>query len=273
MTAVTPSVIAWLLKQSQAQRGRSEVIEQTCATFADWVNLVSGNGGAGQFKQLMRVPYPQPTPVTVCMSLALPSMVQTSQRGKLYGAAPFGVPPAPLQDQVGTILVEWIVAGAQFAVMCDLGAGALSLPAVDQVTVSYATPIPTGASPGQIAVSIVPALSPGAVATLTKLPAVIPAGAFAPNTAPRQAFARRWKLTACQSPAPGVPVPIGPIVVMVGIGADPAEQVSFADFTGSAGVSAVNQGWVECGAADNYSAFNLGAVDVLATIIEQLQVG
>jgi hypothetical protein len=73
-----------------------------------------------------------------------------------------------------------------------------------------------------------------------------------------------------------LPVPIGPVVVSVIDSLNlalSAEQVSFADFTASGGISAVNQGWIEAaGPCMGYAAANLGAVPVVVKLVEQVMV-
>jgi hypothetical protein len=74
------------------------------------------------------------------------------------------------------------------------------------------------------------------------------------------------------------PVLIGPVIVSVvddpSGGGLTAEQVEFVSLGAGAGVSAVNQGWIEAGGFGlAYVANNLGAVDATVKIIEQIQVG
>jgi len=272
---VTPNLIAWLLGSSQAQRGREVPFVSTCPTFADWVLLCLGGASAGKVEQLLRVAYPEPTPVTVQIGLNLKQgPIANSITPKLYGFPAFvGFVPPLYSTTVGTVVVEWILAGATYSMLLDLGPQAVSIPACDQVTVSFFS---FALSPGQfnIGVSILPVHMPGSIGTLTRQPVVVDPGVPAVSLF-RQAWARRWKVTADSEPfAP--PAPIGPVVAQVIDQfslADSAEAVNFADFSGTGGISAVNQGWIETGGpALGYGLNNLGAFPVKCKIIEQIQV-
>lgn len=276
-TPITPATISWLLAVSQAQRGRQAPLVSTCPTFADWVALASGLQSAGKIEQLLRVPYPEPTPVTIVLGLVAPQggPVNQSTIPKLYGAPWLtGTTPANYTSYVGTFLVEWILAGASYSVMCDLGANAITIPAADQITVSYFAHTPPALGVG-ISVAALPGEMPGAVATLTHVPTIIPAGSGI-LALQRQGFARRWKVTADVEPFTTPPIAFGPIVAQVLdslTALDSAEAVNFPDFIGAGGISAVNQGWMEvAGPAIGYAVSNLGPVDVKAKIIEQIEV-
>ena len=275
---VTINAVSWLLSQSQAQRGRVAPVENTCPTFFDYQLLLQGTGGAGRTRLLQRVAYPEPTPVTITATLTQDNLGALANS---FGPRLMAWPPptgsvvdVSYTTFVGCLLVEWILAGASFAAVIDLGAGVLSIPAVDQVTVSYAAHV---ASPGfNVQLAILPVLSPVAVATRTGIPALVAAGTSTTYVG-RQGYARRWKVTAAEEPlAFPLPGPIGPIVVRcldtLTLG-NSAEIVTFADFTATAGIPAVQQGWIECGAGVTaYEIINLGAVAVKARIIEQIQV-
>jgi uncharacterized membrane protein (DUF485 family) len=270
---VTPTDVAWLLTQSQAQRGRRVPLDSTCPTFSDWATTCLGATGQQFVKQLLRVPYPEPTPVTVVASLAYRrSAIASSFAPKLYGSPFFiGTTPAAYTLAVGTLVVEWVCAGATFSAMLDLGANALSLPACDQVTVSYFSFVPT--LPMDISVSLLPVMMPGAVGTLTRTPTIAPAGGQI-IALTRQAFARRWKATADSEPNVSPPGVVGPVVVQLIDSLGPigsAEAVRFG--AGVAGVAASDQGWIECtGPATGYICSNLGAGDARVKLCEQVTV-
>jgi hypothetical protein len=272
-----------LLKQSMAQRGRVVPIVDTCPTYDDWALLVEGVPTiAGQWEQVLRVGYPQPTPLTIQTSITVAEgRVNGSFARKLFGFPvspniPPHVPVLGYTFAVGTILVEWIVAGASFSVMLDLGAQSISIPACDQITVSYTAFQIGGASIGDLNVSVVPGLTAFAAGTLTRVPMVVPAGTATTQFA-RQGFARRWKVSVAEEPLSfPLPGPVGPVVVRVmdtpTIG-DSAESVNFSDFTATAGVPASQQGWIECsGVASGYNIANLGPTDIKAKLVEQIQV-
>lgn len=275
---VTPNLIRWLLGGTQAQRGRDVQFRSTCPTFADWVLLSLGLVSAGKVELLLRVAYPEPTPVTVQLGLNLKhGPIANSITPKLYGFPTFtGFVPPLYSTLVGTAVIEWILAGATYSMLVDLGPNAVSIPACDQITVSYYAFAlsPPAADSLSIGVSILPVAMPGSVATLTRQPVVVDPGVPVVSLF-RQAWARRWKVTANQEPA-APPAPIGPVLVEVIDQfslADTAEAVSFSDFTGTAGISAVNQGWIEVGGpALGYGINNLGATSIKAKIIEQLKV-
>lgn len=276
-TPTTPTDIAWLLTQSQAQRGRETQIASTCPTFADWVALCLGtSSGLGRVQQLLRVPYPEPTPVTVAIGINMRTdPVANGMAPKLYGYPFFtGTTPAQYQTHCGTVLIEWLCAGAVFGVLVDLGPNIVSIPACDQVTVSYFAHLPPVTYQAAISVAALPAHMPGAVATLTRAPVIVPAGGSVAGLF-RSAFARRWKVTA-DADVFGPPIAIGPVVVQnldcYNL-ADSAESVTFADFSATAGIPAVQQGWIEsAGPSLGYIVNNLGAADIKAKIIEQVQV-
>lgn len=269
--AVTPATIAWLLQQSMAQRARLTPIEQTCGTFLAWTQFARGEPNPdARVEQLLRVAYPEPTPVTVCCQLVpqnLPTTVNSSFRTKFFGAAPLAVVPAVYQDACGSLVVEWIVAGAQFSALLDLGSGALSIPAVDQVTISYAAPFIAPAYAASISVSAVPALMPGAVHTLTRCPVLVAPG-VPESLGARQAFARRWKVTAAQELGFAA---FGPLHVRLReVLAESAEAI---EIPAGIGALASEQGWIETGGpVRDYEIRNFGATNVYAKLIEQIQV-
>lgn len=270
-TSATPTDVAWLLTQSQAQRGRKVQAESTCASFAEWVQTCFG--GSIGVRQLLRVPYPEPTPVTVVIGLSGNGAGGDAIIPKLFGFPWLvGTIPVDATEAAGTVIVSWICAGASFAVMVDLGANVVSIPACDQVTVEYFTHLPN--SQPMISVAALPVYMPGAVATLTHVPVVVPAGGFALG-AFRQQFTRRWKLTAAANPdpAPAVPpVAFGPLVVRMRDYGDTSETINFQPAAAN-GIPANQQGWIEASGPNLTQVVNnLGAVDVLARIVEQVQV-
>jgi len=253
-------------------------LRSTCPTFLDWVTLITGVGGAGQTELLLRVAYPEPTPVTIMAQLAIDQFapVKQAMAPKLFGfpADPPAVVLPTYQAPVGTLIVEWLVAGAQFSALLDLGAQSLSIPACDQVSISYAAHLAVVPF-ARLSVVALPVWMPGTVGTLTRTPAVVPAGS-AVGFRGRSSWARRWKLTAAEQPLFPVPGPIGTMAVRIydiGTGGDSAEIVNFVDFTATAGIIAMNQGWIETGGfTASYEVINLGAADVKCKIIEQIQV-
>lgn len=277
-TPVSQGVISWLLTQSQAQRGRETQLASTCPTFADWVAVALGAaGGAGRVQQLLRVPYPEPTAVTITIGINnRTDPIANAVVPKLYGYPFFtGVTPGAYQTHVGTVLIEWILAGSVFSAMVDLGPNVLSIPACDQVTVSYFAHLPAGTYNAAISVAALPGYMPGAVATLTRAPVIVPAGGQVYGLF-RSAWARRWKLAADVDVFAAPPVAIGPLAVQNLDAfnlADSAECVNFADLTATVGIPALQQGWIEsAGPSLGYVVNNLGGNDVKAKIIEQVQV-
>jgi hypothetical protein len=269
--ATTPTDVAWLLTQSQAQRGRKVQMRSTCATYAEWVQACFG-GAPNTHEQLIRVPYPEPTPVTVTIGLNGNGSAADAWVNKLYGF-PWLTGVVPVASQVcGTVLISWICAGASFAVMVDAGANAISIPACDQVTVEYWSFLPN--SQPMLSVAILPAYMPGAVSTLTRAPVVVPAGGFVMGLF-QQSFTRRWKLTAAANPdpAPNVPpVAFGPLVMRKRGTGQAAETINFQPVAAN-GIAPNMQGWIEAGGGEvDQILNNLGAVDVLAKTIEQVSV-
>lgn len=270
--ATTPADVAWLLTQSQAQRGRKVQMQSSCASYAEWAQACFG-GAPNTHVQLLRVPYPEPTPVTVTIGISANGSAADAWVNKLFGFPWIAgtIPVAP-SELCGTVLISWICAGASFAVMVDAGANAISIPACDQVTVEYWAYLPN--SQPLISVAVLPAYMPGAVSTLTRVPVVVPAGGFALG-AFRQQFCRRWKLTAAANPdtAPNVAPPaFGPLIVRMRDAGDTSETINFQAVAAN-GIPASQQGWIEASGPNVTQVVNnLGAVDVLARIVEQVVV-
>lgn len=282
MTIKPPYIdpLAWISAASQAQRGRRVPLESTCPSVGAWGAMCLGFPSGGRVVQLLKVPYPSPTPCTVQVALTFNNLglVANSVAPKYYGWPNFnlggGTPPG-YETNLGTVLVEWLVGGAAFSAAFDLGANGISIPACDQITVSYFSFIDIVPEGATVNCAVLPIAMPGLVATLTRVPQQINPGAVEFFLF-RQGWCRRWKATASAGAPIGTVVPIGPLVVSVmdAINVpDSAEQVSFADFTASGGISAVNQGWIEAaGPCIGYAASNIGAVQLTAKLVEQVMV-
>jgi hypothetical protein len=272
--------LAWISAASQAQRGRRVPLDSTCPSVGAWAAMCLGFPSGGRVVQLLKVPYPSPTPCTVQVALTFNNLglVANSVAPKYYGWPNLnfgGGTPPDYETNLGTVLVEWLVGGAAFSAAFDLGANGISIPACDQVTVSYFSfvdPLPEGAT---VNCAVLPIAMPGLVATLTRVPQTVNPAADEVFLF-RQGWCRRWKATASAAGPLVLPVPIGPVVVSVIDSLNlalSAEQVSFADFTASGGISAVNQGWIEAaGPCMGYAAANLGAVPVVVKLVEQVMV-
>lgn len=275
-------LIEWLFKQSAAVRGVSVPLESTCATLTEYQDTYLAGGT--RTRQVLSVRYPRPTPATVQMSLAL----GTGQPNDAFAPIFFAAPPLPGSpfdpayiEVLGFFWIQWSCGGARYSLVCDLGAGAVSLPAVEEVTVRYATFVPlVGALGPTLSVSVLPCSSPGAVAIHTRLPVL--AAPLSPVFIPfRQQWVRRWCASASQVGGVAAPtVASGPAVVRVidnfSLGLS-SEQLTFLDFGGAPGVSPTNQTWIESrGPAAGYLIENiatLGPGDIHVKLTEQIQVG
>lgn len=274
------TAVDWLLTQSQAQRGREIPFRSTSPTFADWVLKCIGAASAAAVDLVLRVAYPEPTPVTVQLGFNFKrGPIANSVTPKLFGyPSLIGTVPPLYSTLVGTWVVEWVCAGATYSCLLDLGPQCIALPACDQVTVSFFSFALTAPDADRfvVACSVLPVAMPGSVGTLTRQPVIVDPGVpvFSPF---RQAWARRWKVTAAIEPLGSAPAPIGPIVVDVIDSfslADSAESVEFTSVVPSSAISAFNQGWIECsGPALGYAFHNNGGPDsVKIKLCEQIQV-
>ena len=265
-----------------ALRGASAPAFATCATFSEYENAILAGGTKAAL--LLRVAYPRPTDCTVVLGGTL----GTGQPSDAFLPSLLAIPPPPGSPapaaylvSLGAYWIEWIVGGAVQSTIVDLGANALSLPAVDQVTVKFISfgPFTSGQ---RFTAQVLPIGSAGAVSTCSRVPVIV----TAPNPvflARRNQWARRWKVTASDGQlASAVPISFGSIVVSVlddPAGLLTAEQINFSDAKPPArsGMPAAGQGWVEvAGGATGYQIHNtatLGMGPATVKLVEQIQVG
>lgn len=272
-------IIDWLLKRSQALRGASAPAESTCTSYAQYQNAILAGGT--QARLLFRVSYEQPTDCTVTLGIAPGTGQPIDALFPRLSAIPanVGSPHDPsYESSVGAYWVEWLCGGAVQSALVDLGAGALSLPAVDQVTVKFITFFSLAPpAEGRFVCQVLPTRSPGATATCTRTPVIV--DGFPVASLFRSQWARRWKATISDGQSALLPpIAVGPVVVDViddpGGASLTGEQVTFGGSLAGIGADAAQQGWIETGGfALSYVMHNLGAAPATVKIVEQIQVG
>lgn len=272
-------IIDWLLKRSMALRGASAPAESTCATYAQYQDSILSGGTRARL--LFRVSYEEPTDTTVTLGISPGTGQPIDALFPRFTAIPntIGASHDPSYEAaLGAYWVEWLCGGAVQSALVDLGAGALSLPACDQVTVRFITFFTSPPPPeARFTCQVLPKASPGATATCSRVPVIV--GAFPVIYNFRSQWARRWKATISDGQAAFLPpVAVGPVVVDVvddpGGASLTGEQVTFGSSLAGIGADAAQQGWIEtCGFSFAFILHNLGAAPATVKIVEQIQVG
>jgi hypothetical protein len=270
-------LIDWLLRESAIFRGVSVKLENTCLTYGDY-QATYLSGGLG-LKQIFATRYPRPCPVTVQFSVdfglgqpAIDATIPLSYAQPVVVGMPH---PAGYEAWSGFLLVQWGVGASRHSAIVDVGGGALSLPACDSLTVSYAVFSPGIPPSVTLNVGALPYASPGATAIHTRAPFTVPAG-LSTLTPFRQQWVRRWMASFSQGGlATDAPTFPGQFVVNVidnPITGETSESILFG--IGGSIPFALEQGWVESrGAGVGYVVWNQGAIDATCKIAEQIQVG
>jgi len=273
----------WLTQsgRSAVLRGASTALVATAPTVPDYQDALTG-GGALFVKQLLNVRYPAPTDVTVSLGVTLGTGgVRDAFFSRLPAIPPtVGAATSPgYTDAMGAFIVQWGVGAYLYQAIADLGAGVLSLPSVDSVTVSFVTrltaPVLATLLPStQVMCGVLPGLSPGAHAVCSRVPVLIGPAATT-TSAFRQGFARDWRVSFSPVGPPPIVIAGGPVAVRLTddlTAVQSSELVIFA--AAGLGLEPRDQVWQPTASGISlYSILNAGAVALNVKISERIAVG